>query len=432
MPIELTERLRRANAAFTARYPGESPRRQPVHTVYVGGHAFRAETAREHGEQALAALEAHAPDTPSFARAMEIAGEPLAEIVRARVVDKLRREPVEDLRIDFEDGYGVRSDDEEDRDVVRVADEVATGMRERLLPPFIGIRVKPLNEDLRARSVRTLGLFLSSLLERAETPGLPPNFVVMLAKVTHDEQVSVLAEHLEALEVELGLPRASLAFEIMIEVAQAVLGPDGAPSVGRLVRAGRGRCIAAHFGTYDYTASCGITAAHQAMGHPACDFAKQVMQVGLAGTGTWLSDGATMVLPVGGRDAVHAAWRMHVADAKRSLVQGFYQGWDMHPAQLASRYAAVYSFYLESFERAAARMRAFVSRAASSSEDAGVLDDTATGQALLNFILRGVSCGAVTREEALSSGLTLEELESRSFAKVLAGRRRASVPPGPR
>jgi hypothetical protein len=44
-----------------------------------------------------------------------------------------------------------------------------------------------------------------------------------------------------------------------------------------------------------------------------------------------------------------------------------------------------------------------------------VVDDAATGQALLNHILRAVQCGAVSEEEALErTGLTRQELRRSS------------------
>ena len=424
----LAVRLQEANAAFVDRYPGESARRQPCHTVYVGAHEFHADLVRDHGRAALRALADHAPDAGTLASIVGLDGTgreatSLADTVYARVVEKLRREPVEDLRIDFEDGYGSRPDDEEDAHAVAVAETIASCARAGTLPPFIGIRTKPLNEDLRVRSVRTVDVFLTALTTATQAR-LPPGFVLTLAKVTIPEQVSAFADLLESLEPVLNLSSGALAFEIMIEVAQAVVGPSGECHVPLLVEAGRGRCIAAHFGTYDYTASCGITAAHQTMFHPACDYAKQAMQASLAGRGVFVSDGSTNVVPVGSREAVHAAWRMHAKDVRRSLVEGFYQGWDMHPAQIPTRFAAVFAFFLEALPKATDRMRSFLAKASrAGNAEAGVLDDAATGQALLNFFLRGMSAGAITEEEALATGVTLAEIRARSFAKILAARR---------
>ena len=247
------------------------------------------------------------------------------------------------------------------------------------------------------------------------------------------------------MEPKLGLSRGALKLENMIETTQSILGPDGTSMLPGLLAAARGRCVAAHFGTYDYTASCNITAAHQHMRHPACDFAKHMMKVAYAGTGIWLSDGATTIMPVAphkagkgeslsaeeqrdNQRAVHAAWRLHADDIRHSLVNGYYQGWDLHPGQLPSRYGAVYGFFLKGLPAATERLKNFIGKAAQATLVGDVFDDAATGQGLLNFFLRGVNCGALTEEEALVTGVTLEELRGRSFLKILENRRQGAKP----
>jgi citrate lyase beta subunit len=395
--------------------------RQPLHTVYGGAHLFKADTARRLGERALSVLEEHgAPAEFAAAFGLDVDAA-LARTIRDRVAAKLRREPVEDFRIDFEDGYGNRPEAEEDGHAAAAAAEVARGHREGLLPPYVGIRIKPLGGELRRRAVRTLDRFVTTLA--SEGGQLPTNFVVTLPKITDVEQVSALVDRLEGLERNLNLPAETLRLELMIETTESVLGPRGECAIPGLVEAARGRCRGAHFGTYDYTASCQITAAHQHMTHPACDFAKHMMQVALASTGVWLSDGATNVLPVGDQTAVRAAWRLHGSHVRHSLVRGFYQGWDLHPAQLPSRYAAVYAFFLEGLDAASTRLRNFVDKAAQATLVGEVFDDAATGQGLLNYFLRALSAGAITEAEAVKrSGLTIEELRSRSFAAILRGR----------
>src|SRR4030088_2573556 len=207
----------------------------------------------------------------------------------------------------------------------------------------------------------------------------------------------------------------------MIETARSGFAADGRVALPRLIAEGNGRIVAAHFGTYDYTAACSITAAHQHMLHPVCDFAKHVMQVALAGTGIWLSDGATNVMPIGASDVVHRAWRLHAEHVRHSLVTGFYQGGDLPPAQLPTRYAAVYAFFFEGLDAASERLRNFVHKAAQATLAGGVFDDAATGQGLLNYFLRSMNCGAITEKEAMVTGLTLEELRSRSFVKIMTG-----------
>ena len=423
------------------RYPGESDRRQAVQTVYGGAHIFRADTAKRLGEVALSSLQEYAPDPKELASALGIEiADSLAEKIYARIVDKLNREPVEDFRLDFEDGYGNRVDEEEDGHAHSSALEVARGMRENSLSPFIGIRIKPLNEDLRVRSFRTLDIFVTSLA-RETSVKLPNNFVITVPKVQLPEQVAAAVPLFELLEKQTGLPEGSLRIELMIETPQSIINERGEVALYSLVDAANGRCGSVHFGVYDYTASSGITAAYQAMGHPACDFARQMMLVSLAGTGIHLSDGATNILPIGphraaeggkltsdqireNRSTVHQAWRLAFNDNLHSLRTGFYQGWDLHPAQFVARYAAVYLFFLEGLETAANRLQAFVQKAALASLHGDVFDDAATGQGLLNFFLRGMGCGAITEAEALATGLTLEELRSRSFLKILQNRRR--------
>jgi citrate lyase beta subunit len=397
--------------------------RQPIHTVYGGAQLFRADTAAKLGATALNALEAHAPDAAALASAVGIAPAD-AERVSARVREKLAREPVEDFRLDFEDGYGNRPDSEEDGHAESAAREMAAGVQRGTLPPFIGIRIKSLGDGLQDRALRTLRLFAERLL--TETAGrLPENFVVTLPKITSAAQVATLASTLEQLESAHRLTPGVLRMELMVETPESIFDAQGAVALPALLREGRGRVRGAHFGTYDYTASLGITAAHQHLRHPACDFARGVMQVALAGHGVWLSDGATNILPVGSdRGVVHRAWKAHADDIQHSLANGFYQGWDLHPAQLVSRYAAVYAFFLGSLDAASGRLRNFIARAAQATLVGEVFDDAATGQGLLNFFLRALNCGAVREAEVGAlTGLTIDELRGGSFVTIVHGRR---------
>ncbi len=464
------DRLAGANRTFGERYPGVTGARQPLHTVYGGAHLFKAETTNKLGRIALRALDAYAPDYASLAAALQLPGceqipttaaeltalsarlesDPsavhdelpgawLAWAVRQRVHDKLEREPVEDFRIDFEDGYGNRTDAEEDADAARTGREVARGMSEGLLSPFIGIRIKPFTEELKRRGVRTLDIFLSTLA--GETGGkLPDQFIVTLPKVTIPDQVTALADLFDALEPALGIAPGALKIELMIEEPQAILNHQGESTLPLLVAAARGRCRGAHFGTYDYTASCSITAAWQAMDHPVSDFAKHMMLVALSGTGVMLSDGATVVMPVAphrGKDlsdaqraenraAVISAWKLAYDNARHSLIHGFYQGWDLHPAQLVTRYAACFAFFLEGLEQSSNRLSSFVNKAAQATLHGNTFDDAATGQGLLNFFLKALNSGAITLDEVQATGLTLEEVQSKSFVRIVEARRDAA------
>jgi hypothetical protein len=430
----LADRLARANEATATAFPGDSNERQPVHVVYGGAHLFKADTPARLGALARKSLETYADGAADFAEGLGI-GTSLADAVYTRVAAKLEREPVEDYRLDFEDGYGYRPDAEEDAHAVSAARELARATGEPQFPPYAGFRIKPLTEALRRRSIRTFQLFMQSLLE-SNGGRLPAGFTVTLPKITSSEQVAVFADLLDLFESRAGLAAGSIRIEIMIETALSIVTRDGRAALPELIEAARGRCRGAHFGAYDYSADCNITAMYQGMTHPACDFARHIMQVCLAGRGVMLSDSLTSTMPVAihrGKDlsprqteenrrSVRQAWRLHFDDTRRSLRNGFYQGWDVHPAQFPPRYAAVYSFFLEGLEAASMRLRNFMDKAAQATTAGSAFDDAATAQGLLNFFLRGTNCGAITEHEALATGLTIAELRSKSFATIMAGR----------
>jgi citrate lyase beta subunit len=398
---ELDARLAGADAELERRFPGDAAARQPVHTVYVPADRYHAGLAAAWGEQAAAALGEHAD---SFA---ELVGD---ETLVAQVRDKLAREPVEDLRIDFEDGYGRRDDETEDADVDRAARALAQAQTTGTGTPYAGIRFKSLEAPTRHRGIRTLTAFVATLLEAGGR--VDEGFWVTLPKITSVDQVEAMVAMTGELEARLGLADRALRFELQIETPQSILGPDGTALVARMIHAGQGRVTGLHYGTYDYSAFCAIPAALQSMEHPVADFAKLVMQAAAAGTGVRLSDGSTNVLPVGGEDDVRRAWALHLRLVRRSLDRGYYQGWDLHPVQLPTRYAATYAFYREGFAASAARLRAYLELVAGTgSGDARIADEPATARALSDFIVRGVDCGALGPDEvAAATGLDAAEL----------------------
>jgi citrate lyase beta subunit len=394
---ELDRRLAPVDAARVAAFPGERPERQPVHTCYVPADAVVPGLAAVWGAAALEALDEHGlPDL-----GLDPA---LVEQVLPRVRAKLAAEPVEDLRVDAEDGYRGPPDREDD-DVTRAAAAVAADRRAGTAPPSIGIRAKSLEGPTRRRGVRSLELFLGAV-----GAGSPGRAVVTLPKVTDVEQVRAFLPVLDALEHGTGL---RLDLELQIETPQAVLGPDGVATAARMVHAAGPRLIGLHYGTYDYSAALGIAAAHQASDHPSADFAKQVMQVAVAGTGARAVDGSTNVLPVGDREQVHGAWRLHARLVRRALERGFYQGWDLHPAQLVTRYTATYAFFRAALPAAAGRLAAYLDRV-----DGGVLDEPATARALAGVVRRGLDCGAVDEHDVRAAGGP-----DRAGLDVIAGRK---------
>jgi hypothetical protein len=386
----LDERLHDADAELARRFPGERPVRQPVHTVYVPADRYDADLVSRWQVEALAALDEHGGGA---AGAADTFGLPpaLATDLHARVRAKLEREAVEDLRIDFEDGYGTRPDDEEDAAVDAAAAALLQAVGAGRATAFSGIRFKSFEAPTRRRGLRTFARFVEAVTRGGR---LPAGFVVTFPKVTSVEQVEAMVLSCGEVERAVGLADGAIRFEIQVETPQAICGPDGTALVARMVHASAGRCTSLHYGTYDYSASCGIAAAYQSMEHPAADHAKAVMQVAAAGTGVHLSDGSTNLLPVGDHDAVLSAWRLHGRLVRRSLERGYYQGWDLHPAQLPSRFLATYAFYREGLEAACLRLKNYVGQV-----DSDVMDEPATARALSDFVVRALDCGATDEQE---------------------------------
>jgi citrate lyase beta subunit len=390
------------------RYPGAQAARQPVHTCYVPADKVDGSTVRQWAEQALATFDEHAPQPRDLA---EIRGlDPgLTGPVHSRVRAKLLDSPVQDLRIDFEDGYGRREDQVEDSDADRTATVVVEWLRDGAEPENFGLRVKSFDTpELRARSVRTLDVFLTAILQ--QWGSLPSGFRLTFPKVVDVAQISVFVELLELFEQQLGLAERALRFEIQVETTQSIVDSQGRFALPRFIEAGDGRVSGLHFGTYDYTASCGLTAAHQHLAHRACDFARHAMQVSAAGTGVFLSDGSTNVLPVG--DRVPSAWRTHYELVRRSLEHGFHQGWDLHPAQLVTRYAAVFASFRESAPAEAERLSAYVA-----ASGGAVLDEPATARALAASFVRALDTGATDADE-VEEMTGLSENEIRKLGKL--------------
>jgi citrate lyase beta subunit len=457
--------LKTANLAFNKIYRGDREDRQPIHTVYGGANLFKSNTTQVLGGIALKSLLHYAPNFVEFAQAFQLNGHKqlptnttdqeqlindlnalspselknhpagFSFIIYQKVIAKLKKEGVEDFRIDFEDGFGNRSDKEEDDTAIFAANQVALGLKENTLSPFIGIRIKPFTEELKERGQRTLDLFLTTLLT-ATKGKLPNNFVVMLPKVTIPEQIVALVSCFEVIEDAFNLEHGTLKMEMMVETTQSIMDHNGTNPLFRFIQASRGRCIATHFGTYDYTASNNITASYQEMDHDVCDFAHYTTKVALAHTGIWLSDGATNTMPIGphrgdltaaqeqeNKNVVHRAWLKGYQHIRHSLYKGLYQGWDLNPAQLPMRYTAVYAFFLESYDDAVLRLKTFVEKAAQATLIGDTFDDAATGQGLLNYFLKALNSGAITIDEVLETGLTIDEIRTRSFAKILKDRR---------
>ncbi|HEY4576461.1 MAG TPA: aldolase [Yaniella sp.] len=375
-------------------YPGDDGRRQAVHTVYTPADQFSHDVAQRWGQQALDAVQQQGSMVDLVAQVLEQSTDDASYVERlAELVErKLTQEPIEDLRIDFEDGYGRRSDAEEDQHAVEAAKGVAQSLRDGIAPPFIGIRFKCMEADVRARGLRTLDLYLSTLVE--EVGSLPDSTVLTLPKVTTVDQVKAMNDVAAALESGLGLDEGQLRYEVQVETPQLIVGAEGQAEVARVIHAGQGRITSLHYGTYDYSASLGIAAAYQAMDHPAADFAKNVMLTAVAGTGVHLSDGSTNILPLGSAQQVRDAWALHARLVARHLQRGIYQGWDLHAAQLPTRFISTFDFFNRSLDSAVERLSRYVR-----AESGSIMDEPATAKALARYILRSTSCGAADSSE---------------------------------
>ena len=426
--------LNNANQAFASRYTSTGTTRLPIHTLYGGAHLFKKDVVAKLAQIAQDHITSFALNAEALANALQIDDLTIMKAVYERVLLKLQTEAIEDQRIDFEDGYGVRSDDEEDGHTRGAARALAEGVNQGLLPPFIGIRIKAFSEEAKRRAIRTLDLFLTTYAETGLP--LPQPFYVTLPKVTSTEQVAVLVDCIELMEERCGFPSGSIRIELMIETIQSLITPSGNIAIPALIDRGRGRVTSAILGTFDYTASCNIASHYQDHRHPSADFARQIMQVSLAGTPVNPCDGITNIMPTPvhrganltteqvseNQCVVHEAWRIHFTNISHSLKLGFYQGWDLNPAQVPIRYASSYYFFLQGLSDAKARLKKFIDQATQASMVGNTFDDAASAQGLLNFFVNGMNCGAFTEEAVLQTGLTREELHGRSFQQIVKNR----------
>jgi citrate lyase beta subunit len=386
------------------------PTRPPVlHVVYGGAHLFRSDTIDKLSALAQRSFATYAPDAGTFAAAIAI--DPTASVatydrVRARLVERA----VEDYRIDFEDGYGQRDDEEEDshaKSAAKALAEIPVGTE-----TLLGIRIKSFGSETRERAIRTLDRFFDTYAFVAKAP-LPTGFVVTLPKVRSATEVAVLVDLLAELERAHGFAERSLSVELMVETPEALLAPDGTCPLRAFVRAAGGRCTSLHLGSYDLMSSLGVLPPDQKLTHPICDLAKAIMQMAVGGiaSGLTLSDGATTTLPIerfravfpgrtiseaektANHDVVHSAWLLHAANVRHGLRAGFLCGWDLHPAQIPARFGAVFAYFYAVFPAMKERLLAHEERARQATRVGQVFDDRATAEGLRAFFRAGSSRG---------------------------------------
>ncbi|MCC5947722.1 MAG: hypothetical protein JJT89_04625 [Nitriliruptoraceae bacterium] len=378
------------DAAAAAAWPGPSRTRQPVQVLYVPADRVTDTLLADLRTESLRLLDTHAPDPVAFAAAMDMADVDLAARVRARVATKLASEPVEDLRVDVEDGYLGRDAATEAHDVEAAARTLAAAHADGTAPPFFGIRVKSFTDGLAPRSVASLDRFVTTLLEVGGD--LPAGLRITFPKIVAVEHVAAFAAVCDRLESALGLPQGRLRFECQIETTASVIGADGRIVLRDLREAAEGRLAAVHLGVYDLTAGLGLPPGEQRPEHPACDLVRQLMQLTFAGTEVERSDGSVNAVPASDDTAeVVRVWRRHTAAVRHGLAGGEVQGWDLHVAHLVSRYATVYAHLLDGIDDVLARLRAWERGEASG----GQLDEPATVRRLQAQVDRAIACGAL-------------------------------------
>ncbi|MBM3761723.1 MAG: malate synthase [Acidobacteria bacterium] len=340
--------------------------RMVAHVFYGGAHLFKPGLFAKLGERAL--------------------GSPEAALVSEKVKEKLRREPVEDFRIDFEDGFGWRSEEEEDQAATQAGIEFARMSLAGGLPRRIGIRPKA---DYR-RAWRTLETFL----KYATGAPLPKQLIVTQPKIEKVEEAKCWREMLEKAEVKFRLPGMTLRHEILVE------HPSAVRNLAEIARTCENRLDAGHFGCYDYLSSMQVPAPAQSLDHPYATLARWTMQQVLTPLGVAVSDGVYTKLPTGEDAAARRdAFEGHRKAVARALNEGMYCGWDVHPGQLLSRYAALYEFFEAHRDDVLRRYKSFQEAQTKATRAGTQFDDAATVEGLMVFLRRGSSCGAFTEEE---------------------------------
>jgi hypothetical protein len=394
------------------RWPGGALLGQPAHTVYVSAAFAKPGVCGAWGRAALASLDAHAPTPAALAAAV---GLPVDAVRDAWPLlrDVLASRPIQDLRVDLEDGYGPHTDAEEDAETDRAAATLLAESVDPAGPVRLGIRHRSLEVATRARAIRTFDRLVGRLTEGG---GVPTGFVVTMPKVVHLDQVRVYVELLRALEKAHRLGDGTLVFEIQVETPQTILAADGTLPLAPMIDAAEGRCTGLHYGTYDYSAALGVSAEHQNAWHPVAQTAKAVMRLAAAQTGVEVSDGSTNQLPVGDTSTVHANWKVHADLVAGGLADGIRQGWDLHPAQLVTRHLINIVTLRRRLPAALDRLRIYFGADPLSG---ATVDEPATAQALAADVLRAVTTGAATAAEVeAGTGTTVAVLTALADRRV--------------
>jgi hypothetical protein len=460
----IVDRVERAARRLDRGRAGRPTPRMPVQSLRLSPESLHPDSARRAGRSALRLLEQHAPDAVALARGLRLPGwealprtpervdsllsrlerdagavrarEPeawLAHQVYARTVRKLQREPVEELCIDFHTAYGVRPDDEEDATAAAAAVALARGLADDTLPPFVAVRIKPLEAPTAARALRTLDLLVSTLVDRAGS--VPARLAVVLPEAGNTEQVRGLVQALAALEQQNALRKGSLRVVLGVDHPGTLVDASGRVHIRALCDASASRC---HRVDHDPVATA-TSAGRRA--HSAREgIERALLATALEGIDVLLASGGTDAEPrVPNRGpgltpseqdenvrAVHGAWRQTYEVTLDSLSDGVTSGVDFYAGQLPARYAAWVVHVLQTLEGQLQALHRWVSEGLQLPESPERL---ARGQARLEAVLRGLDCGALLPEELAAAGLDEADLGDRS-AQTLLARRRPIAPDG--
>ncbi len=123
---------------------------------------FKRDTVQKLGRLAKESFLAATPNPTELKRRLgKTWSEPFAERVFSSTLAKLQSlSAVEDYRIDFEDGYGQRSNEEEDAHTTAAAANLVKAAQENSLSGRVGLRPKALAIATLKRSLRTIILFI--------------------------------------------------------------------------------------------------------------------------------------------------------------------------------------------------------------------------------------------------------------------------------
>ena len=378
---------------------------QPSGTLYGGAQRFKEGTFAKLGEQVHTFFGRYVDSDDAFVACFGVPTSASVASLRDRLRGSLQRAPLEDVRVDFEDGYGPHDDQEEDAHAVLVGEAFAE-RRGSVWPTRVGIRVRSLESATAKRALRTLALVVDTMVARGWRPGREP-FRVTIPKVTHLQEIAMAARALERLEADHGLPDKSFVLEAMVETPDAFLDREGRVPIVVWPSMARGRMSALHFGAFDYLSSIGVPAGSQSLDHPACLHARALLALVATRAHVEVSDGTFLEIPVGphreatngsleegeNQEVVARALRHHAGRVRRQLAEGFAQGWDLHPGQVVSRRAAVLMAYVEGRDEVLRRMNAFLVAGARAARSGTSFDDAASARSLLATLRSGIKLG---------------------------------------